>query len=244
MRISPAGDGMGRFARFVVTVLVLAAILLVTGFFAVRTDGGRSLVADRLGKLLGTAVTVEKTSIGWPYDLVLDKVVSVDYSSDGPGLRAETVRIGCGRGWGLRVSAVRPELNLVHGSDGSWQPALFGRLGDLPVGDIAEISRITAGFRRRVTLYVRDGTIIWRDKDQKVLASAGGVSLGIAHVTLPGRRMHHYSLSVYNVLGAGGARIHDIERKWLADDATDYIELFRSGQKTSSVEGDFWEVDK
>jgi len=79
------GDERSPLGRLLAMVILLAVIVLVTVFFAVRTRGGHEFIVERLNRYVGIDLSVEKMRIGWPYALVLEQVRS-----------AATVGVGSG----------------------------------------------------------------------------------------------------------------------------------------------------
>lgn len=225
MKISSSGnEGMGCFSRLVITILVLAVIFLAGVFFAVRTTGGRSFIEYQLSKRLGMELTIEKASIGWPYVLVIDKLISKNFGQENKsGFKAQEIRIARGIKPKWRISVQRCVLNLAHNSDGTWSPEYFCRLGDLPLKNITEISHVTAGLRKNMALHIRESSIRWFSEQDK--AFANGVSFDVMPIKIADQKMYYYYLSLYNMSDFDGSRVNDIERKWLSSDLKDYIEL-------------------
>ena len=229
--------------RFLVTVLVLVLIVLVTGFFAAKTEGARRMVEDRLTKLLGVPVRVEQIRIGFPYALVSDRAASKGFEEGEPGFRAQEVRVCAGIRPFCRVSILRAELRLVRNRDGMWEPTALAGLGEAVTGNVAGISGLTESLRRRVLLRVRDSSIRWRDTGGAEVAMASGVDFKMAPVRFPGRRvLFHYDLSVRNWADSDGRKLHDLEREWLAWEKTDYLEMVRAGRPAREANKGFWEV--
>jgi len=224
------------------TIVVLAVIFLTTLFFAVRTEGGRSFIEDRVERYLGRKMSIERTRIGFPCVLVMEGMRSKDVDSgDGSGLKVQELRIGLGMRTRWVVSAHRCELNLLRRRDGSWTPEVFGRLGDLPLRNVTEISRVTSRLRKNMRLRVSESSLRWLDGSGSEMASARGISLRISPVRVPDRKMYYYHLSAYNVVGADGTRISDVDREWLAGDTKDYIEIHRSQRGIPASGQEFWE---
>ena len=120
MKITPQGGGGGFLTRLIVTVVIVAAIVLVTCFFAVRTEGMRALIEEHLEKLTGVEVNVGRSTIGVPYVLVLENVVSKGFLQDEGGIKVREVRIGLGIRTRWHVQLHRPELNLRQTENGIW----------------------------------------------------------------------------------------------------------------------------
>ena len=209
-------DRFAGFRRLVITLVVLAIILMVTGFLAVRMEGGSKFVQDWLGKRVGLDLTAEHTRIGWPYVLVLEGVQS-NPGDDGPAplVSAREVRVGLRLNGNWRVTILQGAAQLVQGSDGTWGPAALGRLGSLDVPDVTQISRVTAGFRRRVALDIRDSSLEWVDARGMTRAAARGVDFRMVPVRVPERRLYYYTLSA-DSLTREAMRPRKVTEEWLA----------------------------
>ena len=206
-------------------------------------DAGRDFIKGWLEKQLGLELAIERTSMTLAFEFVIDRVESKDFDSGvKPGFKAREIRIAPRLFWPTRVSVLRGELTLVRGEDGVWKPAGFSRLGDVPLRNIGEISRVTRGFRKDVAIHVTEGSIIWLDKTELEIASASGILLDVLPVTIPDQTLYYHHLVVYNMLGLDGLRIHDVEREWLSSDTKDYIELHRSGKPIPASGRQFWEM--
>ena len=242
MKVSSAdGTRTGCLGRSCVIILLVVLILGMTGFFVVRSDGARALIEDRLSKRLGQDVAIDKTSIGWPYVLVIRGLQSETGRADGASFAAREVRIGLGirRRWHINVH--RPAITLTQSDEGVWQPRALARLGDLHGGHISDVSELTRRLRRTTVLDVRDGSARWLDAGGRVLARVSGVDFRVQPVALPGRRVHYYSLSAYTMLaGANSDRVHDVHREWLATSDDPYVVLDASGGGESGVGAAFW----
>ena len=221
MKVSSVEEGrQGCLGRLLGTLVVLALILLVTVYFAARTEGGRAFVEDRLERRLGVALTVGGTAIGWPYALVIRDVASDGFGQEGrAGFHADEVRISRLHPRLRRcVTVHRPVLHLALDDDGAWRPAAFARLGELWRMELGEVSRATTGWREQTTLHVHEASLRWYDQEGQERASAGGVSFQVVPVRIPGRDMFYCRLSAYNVSGPDGERLHDVETEWLTSE--------------------------
>lgn len=241
---SSGGERMGCITRFLMTAVIMLAILLVTVFFVVGTEGGRSFVQDWIGKYLGVQVEIANTGIGWPYVLVIDTIATKDFGAGLPGFHAREVRVGMGIKPLWRVSIKKGELRLVKDKDNNWQPAIFGRLGDLPARNITELSRMMKEMQARMALKIRDSSIEWCDDRGATVSLARGISFDMIPVKLADEKMCQFDLSIYNVINPDGVNISDIERNWLASSMDDYIEIRRSDrEKIPALARAFWFVD-
>ena len=246
MRVVTEGGTLGRSLRnFFLTLLVVVVLVTVAVCLGVRTEGGRQFITDGLSSRLGTDVRVAETRIGWPCALVMEGVVSVAEIGEGePLFQAGEIRVAPGLRTLWRVAVRRCVLNLVLSDEGTWAPPAFARLGDLPLASIAELSRVTAAVRRRVRLDVSESSIRWLNSRHVPMATAGGISFRMAPLRLPERQMFHYRLAVYHVMGPNGARVHDVEREWLASEGRDYVEIGRAGRETPALGRGFWEANE
>ena len=237
----PGRGGPGCLIAFVVA----AAIVIATAFAAVRTEGGCAFVEERLQKWLDMDLKIESASLGLPCDVVMKQVASKDFDLPGqPGFKAQELRVGLRLNGRLSISAYKWRLNLVRLPDDSWAPGCFSKLGGLPKRTIAEISHLTSDLREDAVMDINEGRITWGDADGRQEAEAEGIVFRMTPVSVPGRRMYHYYLSVYNVQGGEGAKGHDIEREWLASDMHEYLELYRESRSLPASGQEFWEGGK
>ena len=239
---SPDDNRMGVFGRSVITFLVLVAIALTCIFVVVRMDGGRIFISNWLSQKVGMEVDIGSAHIGLPYVLVLNNVVSKTFKTDeDPGFSAQEVRIGVTWRAGLRVVVNGGRLNLTQETDDNWQPEFFARMGDLPIGNITDVSRITERFRNRVEVRVKDGTVHWYSNVIGAKPSVRGLAFEVKPARIDSEKMFYHSLSVYHVVGLNGEKGSDIERCWLASEGSSYIELDRVGDDLPAGLSAFWE---
>ena len=220
MKIKAPAEDMGTVSRLAAVALIIIVIVLVTGFFAARTEGGAAFVQERLERHLGMDVTLERVRIGWPYALVMEHAAATNAA----GGRFEAREIRLVPSWHGRVGVVvrRPRLRLVRGADGAWEPAYFSRLADAAAGDLTAFSRLADNLGPRMPLTVQDGDIAWTG--DTVNAAMRGVDYRRTPVKLPGRRMLYNALSIRALTGAAGDR-RDIELEWLASETVPYLEI-------------------
>jgi hypothetical protein len=240
---SSDGGGAGTFKRFCVTSLILLIISMVFVAVAVQTNKGSDEIKKYLSKLAGEPVHFEKASIGWPYVLVLDGVESEDFDLDGEeGFRVEEARIGLRFNGDRVVKLYGCTLFLVQDADKQWVPGVFDGLGDLPLRNVADITRLTLGFRDRVRLSIEEGAIKWKSI-AGVGASASKIEFEMSRIKMPRQVMYGYYLVVHNALGVDGVRSRDIKREWLASEKDDYIEIARSEDVDLKDRVGFWDDD-
>jgi hypothetical protein len=237
--------GKGGLGRLLTVLLVLIVILFIAAFVVARMEVGRDFIKGRLEKQLGLELTVGSTSLMLPFEVVIDQIESKNFDFGvKPGFKAREIRIAPRLFSPTGVSVLRGELTLMRSQDGVWAPTGFSRLGDVPLRNIAEISRVTRGFRKDVTIHVTDGSIVWLDSTELEIASASGILFDMAPVSLPEQTLYYHHLVVYNMLGVDGMRVHDVEREWLSSDTRDYIELHRSGKPIPVSGRQFWEISE
>lgn len=229
----------GGGGRTLGILLAVAVILLVFGFCAARTDGFRSYVEERVQKQTGFKVSIEKTRIGWPYDLVLDHVQSERGDGGRVGSFAvREARLGVTPG-GWRVALAGGRLALGRTQAGEWEPNVLRGLE--PTSPVQDLTALMADFSRRVWLVVKDGTIEWRDESGKKVAAAEGVDYTQTPLDAPGRRLYHFRLTARNVLRTNGWQIRGVEREWLATEGQPYIEIHYDADWGVAPEvADFW----
>ena len=241
MKVSSAGRG-GCLSRLLGMVIVVAVIVAVASYFAVRTAGFRDVVKGRLEHYLGQEVQVGETGMGWPFDLVVKDVATSGFGEPGvPGVRVAELRIGLGLCTRWRVALHRPDLTLTTTAQGEWRPSPFRRLGDLPTRTVVDVSRLAEGFRERIRLRITDGSVRWVDAEGTETASASGVDVRIERVRIPDETAFYYRLSAGSGVISGRAPVSEVRRVWLSVGDYEYIEISRAGGAEAAGGGDFWE---
>lgn len=228
MKMASADDGVfGRLRRFFGVIVTMLLIGMVTFFFVARTEWVRSMTEDRLSKKIGMDLTVGRTSVGWPYVLVVHDVASAGgEAGDRPWFEAEEVRIGLGVNPLWRVSLDRAVVRVAVGDAFPDRPEPIRRLAELELTDLAALSRLTVGIRDCMTLKIENGRIEWLGRADRLAGSARGVSFRLAPARIPGqKRMHYHALSVYDYERAGGAKRRDYRREWLSTEHAGEVEL-------------------
>lgn len=239
--LTPGGKRLGAFRSFFITLLVVIAIVMVTIFFAVRTEGGREFVAHRLGRCAGTEVIVEGARIGWPYALIVEGPSTEGFDELTPGFKAQSLRIALGLDRRLRIDVLRGELHLVQNKRGEWMPSFFGRLGDLPAKNAGHLERLTSTFRDRVSLEIRDSVIRWIDSEGNETASVTGLDLVVLPVEVPGRRMSYCRISSHSLV-TGDRKAMDVEREWLMSETEPCLGLSGAGRHDKAQAGSWFSI--
>ena len=246
MRVSsPSGGILRRLVSFVVALAMILAIFMITGLFLVRTEGGHEFVQSRAEAFLGMETSVQRVRIGWPYQLVLEKVNTAGMDHKRPGFKALEVRVAAAWPLALRVRVHRGVINLIRQPGGSWEPETFSRLADLPFRNVSYISEMTEQLRRRIRLEMTDCSVYWMESSGQTIAGAQGMAFDVRPVSMPGGNYYHYRLAVYNMTDPNAGQFYDMEREWLASDVKPYIELLQASRRVPTAgSGGFWEVSE
>ena len=229
-----------RGARFSGGLLLLAFVLLValvTGWFLARTEGVRKLLAERLSDRMGVTVTIGKSRIGWPYELVLRDVATAAIAAAGtPGFAVGEVRIAR-RLFTWQVTLRHVTLRVQQDEAGVWMPLVAARIADLRQASALDLVRLTNPVRQRLRLRISDGSLDWLDADGRTEASLRGVGFRMEPVDLPdAREMTYYRLNVYAASGGALGDARDLAWAWLTSDEQAYVELERTVQYASTIE--------
>ena len=200
------------------------AVLLVTVFFIVKTDGGRQFIADKLGKSLGMDVELNVTRIGWPYALVMEGVSVKEKESEKSSFTAESVRLAKDFKFRTHILVNRGELILEQNSDGEWSPHIVEKLGDVPLENVAQLSDTLDLLEKRVVIDVADSTISWLDKNGEKKSAVSGLYFNTSPVKIQSHDMRYFYLSVKSGM-ANGKKFSDVEKEWLASKVNPYLGL-------------------
>jgi hypothetical protein len=233
----------GGIKRFVITLLVIAAILVATAFLVVRTDGGRSFVEKWLVKQLDMDLTIKDAKLELPFTLVIVDAVSKAVEPGGkPLLRIRELSVSPSMRGGLKFEVRRGVLFLIRNGSGDWIPAFFSKFGEVPSKNVAEISRVMRKMGKGSSLFVNDSVITWMSEDGAVNAEVTGLSFDAAPVDLPDRTIRYFRVAADSATTGDGVVAKDVEREWLSSDARDYVELNRIGGGREEGSGGFWEA--
>lgn len=225
-----------RFSGGLLLLVFVMIVVLVTGWLLARTEGVRTLLAERLTDRLGIAVTIGESRIGWPYELVLRDVSTAGFAAAGtPGFAVGEVRIAR-RLFSWQVTLRHVALRVQQDEAGVWTPLVAARIADLRQASAMDLVRLTEPVRQRLRLRVRDGSLDWLDADGRTEASLRDVGFHMEPVTLPGQRdMTYYSLGIYAASGGAFGNARDLEWAWLTSDDLAYVELERSVRYDSGI---------
>lgn len=228
--------------RLLVTLVVIAVILYVFLFLAARTDGARSLVEKWMSDKIGSQVTIRKMAMTLPFGLAMEDVRTKDFTGDSAGVDVGEMKMVPGGRTALSLSAKNVKIVLEREGEEGWGPRLFEKVGDLPLKDIGEISRVTESFRERLSVVAERISITWIDQGGEILAMVEDASFSVEPVFLPSGKWHYYSLKIYKceAPGLGGLTGKDIAKEWLADENRPYVELKSSGKTGDEAGGEFW----
>ena len=121
------------------SVLIVLSILYVAGWVIGRTEGFRSLVAQRLEKLLGMPVKIESASLNLRYGLTLRHLVTEGTRRENsPGIRAQRIEIEWrwgdllrrGRPGIKRLVLEKPVIVFEQQDSGGWSPDPLAPMSD------------------------------------------------------------------------------------------------------------------
>ncbi len=232
MRVIGEGVRRGAVGSCVVVILILTAIVLVSGWFAGRSDGMRGLIEEHIAKRLGVPVAIESTRIGWPYVLVLENLRTPGFEAAGTaGFSAAEVRIGI-KGWRRRDLRLRQVIvRVMDEGDGQWAPACLARLGELRDAHARDVVRVTEGLRERFTIRLTDSALAWLGADGQEIASVRNVGFRMLPVRIEKRRLHYFALDVQRASGVALGAAHDMHWEWLTTQELAYIELSRGSRE-------------
>ena len=239
MRVVSANRRGGGFSRAVTLLLVLVAIILLGGWFAVRSDGGRDLITSRLSKTLGVPISIDATRIGWPYVVVLENLRTADFAAAGTsGFSVVEARVGFGvHAWSPRLTVRLHQViaRIQEVGDGSVKPVFLAALGDLRRVDAVDVVRATEALRQKaVRLYVKDSTVSWLDAEGVETASMRDVDFRMIPVRIEQRCLHYFALKIASASGVELAGGRDWHWEWLTTQELSYIELSRANAQSGT----------
>ncbi|MDA0322300.1 MAG: hypothetical protein O2923_06235 [Verrucomicrobia bacterium] len=236
--LGSSSSGARRVGGLLGTLIIVVLIVLVFGFLAIRTRTAAHWLESYLGDRLGVPVSIEKSSIAWPYDLVIEGLRTAE-EYDGPDFSAVELRIRWTRRFQTSIELRRAMLVMRSTPEGEWLPAIFAALG--PLQNIEEISAVTDSFEQKVVVSITDSSVKWEDEHERDLASATGIRFSMMPLQLPTRTIVHYHLYIRRADGGGGYMLRGVEREWLAGEDNTYMELMRRenqpGSQAAGAEG-------
>lgn len=243
---SRGGKGPGGLGclKSLLSMLLIGFVLgFLFVFFGLGTEKGKHIVQDWLEKQFSMELTIESARIGGAAEIVVENISSLDTNGSGvPDFKVKELRIGLQRDGTLRIAAHKAMLHLMEGKDGGWTPSVFGHLGTLPAKHMGDLSKLTEGFRRRVSIRVTDSSISWIKENGAISTSVSGLFFDMKPLSLPDKDIYFYRLNAYNVLGSDNINIHNIEREWLASDAVDYVAVDKLKRQSIVAASGFWEI--
>lgn len=211
--------------------LLALLILAVFGIFAVRTEGVRQMLENRLQRRTGLDVAVGAARIGWPYELVLAAVVfeEKDLSQNAavanrPLLTLDELRLGWRGRRGMHVTARNGRVTLRTGPDGRPQPAQWA-----PLADVEEAVPLTAWleevFGKGVRFRCEQVDIAWLDHDGGTIASAENVTLLSLPLHVPRRTWRFCELTVDRLYRVDGNWLAGLRHEWLVSGAAVMVQM-------------------
>lgn len=221
-------ERIGGIKRFVVTLLVLAAILYVASFFIVRTDGFRYMVEERLRDTWEWPVRVERVWLNPDWSLVVAGIESEGFETrEGPGIVLDEIQLD----WSMlrllhpRRSALR-RMHVYGGlfsfrsaADDVWQPVYFhadalilAEWFGIRVSDpVNETVRFVEG---AVDLRITGGDVYWWNEDDECIAALRGLSFESDRTELLNDPFRYIRMSADEVFTLEEVR-RQVTRKWL-----------------------------
>jgi len=228
-------SGERRAVGLIGSLIIVVVIVLVFGFFAIQTRTAAQWLESYLGDRLGVPVSIEKSSIAWPYDLVIEGLRTAE-EYDGPGFSAVELRIRLTRRFQTSIELRRAMLVMRSTAEGEWQPAIFAALG--PLQNIEELSAVTDSFEQKYVVRITDSSVKWEDEHERELASVTGIRFSMMPLQLSTRAIVHYHLYIRRADGGGGYMLRGVEQEWLAGEDNRYMELMRRENQPGLQDGE------
>ena len=237
--ITPGERRVGFFGSFVVPLIIVVIVLMIAGFFMVKTDGGKKVISDRLARYLRMDVELDATRIGWPYVLVMDGVSAKEEESATPSVTAESVRLSLDFRFRVHVVIDGAELTLLQSDEGMWAPEVFARLGNVPGENITQLADTLDLFDTRVVVDVGGSDIRWVDADGDESSVVSGLDFNTSPIKIRKHDMRHFYLAVKSGV-ANEKTFSGIEKEWIASSTKSYLPL----HDLTDEEDEQWEVMK
>lgn len=224
--------------RALVRRVVLLAVLVAAGWFVARWCVGSAWAKQdaerRLGRALDMAVTVGSLRLEWPGAIVLEDVVArLSDTSAAAELSVKELRSSlCGRQTEWR----RPQVVLVQGPAGDWQPSFLrglaaGTDSSRSLDEVLDnVARSVAASRR---CDVANATVLCRSADGVEKPVFGGLSWRVRPLRLEGHANvdhHRASLQTRNGLAAGTDGWLEVE--WLSSPGAPATRLWQAPAPT------------
>jgi len=235
MKIVAGGRHGGLLHGLLLGGLVVLLILAVTGWFVARSDGFRTLAAERLAFQTGLTIELEDSYIGWPYVLVLRGVKA---AAGGPvSFQVRELRLGRHlRRWTLQVRGARVwfDEQLPQNAPLGLSPNIV-RLASLREAGAMEVMRATAPWQAHWKLDVADLDLLWLDATGATAGAVRQLSFRMEPVPLPSGTMYYYRLAYPGTASGAFGSITNLEWEWLSRGGDHYVELVREGTLPSTV---------
>ncbi len=226
MRIEPRRSARWRW------VLLVLVLLALFGVLAMRTEGARQLLEDRLQRRVGLTAKVHAARIGWPYDLVLAEVVffenggsTNEFADTPPVLRMAELRFGWRPRRGIAITVRDAEVNLRLAPDGQVHPPSWAVWND--VNDaVAVAAWLDDLVGRSAAVEVKQATIRRHDPAaRQVEVCAGNLRLVSLSLRIPDRSWRYYELTADRVRRADGTLWKGLQHEWLMSEEASLIQL-------------------
>lgn len=212
-----------RISKFVAWLVLLVLLCGVVGVAVVRTEWFREIAEKRAGKLIGLDVKIQRTLVGWPYDLVFQGVSAGELEQQGFVLKE--VRVGRSlRRWTVEVHG--GTIRMAPDKPGG---GALARLTGVRHAGALDIMRLLEPVRDRMALRVRNLDLVWLgDTGEDGLVP--GMALDMLPAKLPNEMMTYFRLRIVGQCRGAFGDARDLRWEWLSRDGADYIELFREAR--------------
>ena len=227
-----------RLAQIIQTVAILLVILLAFVFFAVRTEAARTMIENQIARNLGLKVTIERARIGFPYDLVIEDMVSKNFGEDEqPWFKVAEVRLGMNLRLrtAFRLSIRRAVLSAIHEARDQAQPEFLHRLINLDLTNVADLTRASAGIRELFSVDVSESSIEWFDRRKSPLGVINGIAYRVCPVDIPGHSLYYQSLDVYQATGPAPADLSGSRKEWIVEGDRPAIEIIGASARETAA---------
>ncbi len=225
-----------RFRTIVVTTLIVAVIVLVTGYLGMRTEVAKKWVEGYFERRTGLKVTVKNVRIGWPYDMVIEGMKSAPIKgTDYASVSADTIRLGLRFGPLFKVEVAGARIQLQTTDDDRWEPDFLARLGKLR--SVEEIAGLTARVRTHARIVLTRADIHWLNSRERRVARVDDLTFAMQPVVLHnGRRIYHCTMSAYEIVREDRSSISRMKREWFFTEANRFIEMAYEDAETKAAD--------
>lgn len=234
--------GSGGLGRLLVVMLVVLGLLLVTGWAVARTQGFTQLLQEKLGAELGMPLTLDRTHIGWPYDLVMTGFRSVATNEGVGRVSFDEVRVGLAGLRKVHVTVRGGRADMAIDAQGAWSPGWLHDLGILD--DVRDMPAMMATLYAWISVRVEGVRLQRTPADGRVETVVEGLGFSSEPLDLPGHPgARYYQVKARQVTRRAGPALAGVDREWISTLTNPYVEIgYRTEHGTGVGTGDFWAV--